>query len=107
MGGVASSEDALIGSDVVSCDIPQCFWNGVCFVRRGGPRGSQHMTYAKPLTWKVATAGESYSDDYLSGGAGCVTTACRWCQKQPPRPMAGPRIMAIATRMGLLAGRLG
>jgi hypothetical protein len=36
---------------------------------------------------------------YLRGGAGCVTTAAWWCQKQPPTPMAAAMVMAKAIKM--------
>jgi hypothetical protein len=36
---------------------------------------------------------------YLRGGAGCVTTAAWWCQKQPPRPIAAAMVMAKAIKM--------
>jgi hypothetical protein len=38
---------------------------------------------------------------YLSGGAGCVTTAAWWCHQQPPSPIVAVMMMAhaIKTRM--------
>ena len=39
---------------------------------------------------------------YLSGGAGCVTTACWWCQKQPPSPIAAV-VMTKATKMRMVS----
>ena len=39
---------------------------------------------------------------YLRGGAGCVTTAAWWCQKQPPRPMAAAMVMAKAIKMRIV-----
>jgi hypothetical protein len=35
---------------------------------------------------------------YLSGGAGCVTTAAWWCHQQPPSPIADVMMMANARR---------
>jgi hypothetical protein len=46
-----------------------------------------------------ATAAENKATGYLRGGAGCVTTAAWWCQKQPPRPMAAAMVMAKAIKM--------
>ena len=43
---------------------------------------------------------------YLSGGAGCVTTAGWWCQKQPPIPIAAEMMIAQASRTRMSAPKV-
>ena len=58
-----------------------------------GPTGTSYCRSDRPLPQVIKGVG------YLRGGAGCVTTAAWWCQKQPPRPRAAAAVMVKAIKM--------